>query len=120
MVTMVLGKASLYGITPCARFFYYYLLGPLLSSGLVDNTLGKRVVPYRKEDKTIGVKDDVIKFLRYTGDDYCEDPTVEISPECTGQEDEDGCCPSHRDCGVCRFEYMKRKGWLSPALTLPE
>ncbi len=56
------------------------------------------------------MKDEVIKYLRHIGDDFAEeDESIDTSPECKGQES----CPDHNDCGICRFEYMKRKGWLS-------
>ena len=68
------------------------------------------------------MKDEVIKYLRHVGDDYAlEDPEQDTSPECEGQgkEDEDGYghCPDHKNCGICRFEYMKKHGWLSPQLS---
>jgi len=56
---------------------------------------------------------DIINFLRYIGDDWCEDESVELSPECKGQKDKAGYCPKHNDCGICRFEYMKERGWLA-------
>lgn len=58
------------------------------------------------------VKEDVIKYLRHVGDDYAEeDEGINTSPECEGQGEEEF-CPDHDDCGICRFEYMKRRGWL--------
>ena len=61
------------------------------------------------------MKEEIIRYLRHVGDDLAkEDENIDTSPECTEPSDEDGCCPSHMDCGVCRFEYMKKKGWLSP------
>lgn len=64
-------------------------------------------------------KTDIIKYLRHIGDDF--DPNDEkyiTSPECEGQGDEDGFCPSYKDCGICRFEYMEQKGWLNPAFLI--
>lgn len=62
-------------------------------------------------------KDRVIKWLHFIGDDF--DPADEnyvTSPECEGQGklDEDGYehCPSHGNCGICRFNYMEKQGWL--------
>ncbi len=60
---------------------------------------------------------DIIKYLRHVGDDFApEDETQVTSPECEGQgevdEDGYGLCPNPKDCGICRYEYMKRKGWL--------
>lgn len=61
------------------------------------------------------MKDEVIKYLRHVGDDYApEDPKQDTSPECEGQGKKDGFCPDHKNCGICRFEYMKRHGWLAP------
>lgn len=60
------------------------------------------------------MKEEVIKYLRHVGDDFApEDENQVTSPECEGQGEE-GLCPDHQDCGVCRFEYMKKKGWLNP------
>lgn len=61
------------------------------------------------------MKNEVIKYLRHIGDDYAEDdPDQNTCPECEGQNEEDPeGCPKHLDCGICRFEHMKRKGWLS-------
>jgi len=61
------------------------------------------------------MKEEVKRFLRNIGNDINDDgspPWV----ECEGQnkEDPEG-CPEHQDCGICRFEYMEKKGWLSPA-----
>lgn len=56
-------------------------------------------------------KDDVIKYLRHIGDDFSEEePDLDTTPECGGGE----FCPKHKNCGICRFEYMKKKGWLKP------
>ena len=56
------------------------------------------------------MKDDIIKFLKHIGDDFApEDESLDPSPECVDEEH----CPEHRDCGICRYEYMKRQGWLS-------
>lgn len=62
------------------------------------------------------MKDEVIKYLRHVGDDFAtDDPEQDTSPECEGRnKDDPECCPSHQDCGICRFEYMSEKGWLSP------
>ncbi|MBA7602876.1 hypothetical protein ES703_09972 [subsurface metagenome] len=63
------------------------------------------------------MRDKIIKYLRHVGDDFApEDKSQDTSPECKGQG-EDGLCPDHQDCGICRFEYMKREGWLSSELT---
>ena len=62
-------------------------------------------------------KDELISFLGHIGDDFCADKSVVCWPECEGQSetDEDGwrSCPEHQDCGICRYEYMKTKGWLA-------
>ena len=51
----------------------------------------------------------IIRYLRNVGKDCAEeDELLDTSPECDGD-----CCPSHEDCGLCRFEYMKKQGWLS-------
>jgi len=68
------------------------------------------------------MKNKVIKYLRHVGDDFApEDESQITSPECEGQgemdEDGYGHCPDHSNCGICRFEYMKRQGWLSPELS---
>lgn len=61
-------------------------------------------------------KEEVIKYLRCISDDFDpSDAEYDTSPECEGQGDEDS-CPDHRNCGICRFEYMKRKGWLNLTL----
>lgn len=67
------------------------------------------------------MKDEVIKWLRHVGDDFApDDPDQDTHPECEGQNKEDPeCCPAHKDCGLCRFEYMKQKGWLSELAQLP-
>jgi len=60
------------------------------------------------------VREEVIKYLRYVGDDFAsEDESQDTSPECKGQ---DGFCPDHKNCGICRFEYMRQNGWLSEKL----
>lgn len=59
-------------------------------------------------------EEEITKYLRHIGDDYAEDDeTQDCSPECEGQGEEEGFCPGHKDCGICRFEYMKKKGWLN-------
>lgn len=51
-------------------------------------------------------------WLRHIGDDFVPgDPDQVTSPECDGQGEE-GFCPEHSDCGKCRLEYMKKRGWL--------
>lgn len=64
------------------------------------------------------MSEEIVQWLRFIGDDF--DPNDEdyvTSPECEGQgeldEDGYGHCPDPKDCGKCRFEYMKAKGWLS-------
>lgn len=60
------------------------------------------------------MKAEVIKYLRHVGDDFApEDESQVTSPECEGQGEEEGSCPKHKNCGICRYEYMKKKGWLS-------
>ena len=62
-------------------------------------------------------KNELIKYLRHIGDDFVEgDMDYDTSPECEGEES----CPDHKNCGICRFEYMKKKGWLSPELNQPK
>lgn len=41
------------------------------------------------------------RFLRNIDDD-------DHNPECNRRQ----FCPKHKDCGICRFEYMKKRGWL--------
>ena len=61
----------------------------------------------------MGKEEEIIQFLRYVGFDYVEeDESIDTWPECEDQAD-DGCCPPDANCGRCRFEYMKKKGWLS-------
>ena len=55
---------------------------------------------------------EITTFLRHIGDDVVP-AGVEVSPECMEQVDKEGFCPYHGDCGICRFEYMKKKGWLN-------
>ena len=62
------------------------------------------------------MREEVIKYLRHIGDDVVPDNVVAWA-ECEGQGAEDS-CPDHKDCGICRFEYMKRHGWLSRQLSL--
>ncbi len=60
------------------------------------------------------MKEEIVKYLRHVGKDYAEeDESIDTSPECEEPSDKDGCCPNHKNCGTCRYEYMKRKGWLS-------
>jgi len=55
-------------------------------------------------------KEALIKYLRHIGDSYVEEePDLDCSPECRGRE----FCPKYNDCGICRFEYMKKQGWLN-------
>lgn len=63
------------------------------------------------------MKDEAIKFLRYIGEAVTPDG-VTASPECEGQGADEDSCPDHKNCGICRFEYMKRHGWLSQQLSL--
>ena len=67
------------------------------------------------------MKKEVIQFLRNVGNDFNDkDPTYNnFWAECEGQGDSETCA-KHQDCGICRFEYMKRKGWLSPKLVREE
>lgn len=66
------------------------------------------------------MKEEVIKYLRHVGDDVVPDG-VTAWAECDESDvkDEDGYghCPDHRDCGLCRFKYMKKRGWLSEGAT---
>jgi len=55
--------------------------------------------------------EEITQFLRHIGDDVVPDNVV-AWPECEGQGPDEDSCPDHKDCGICRFEYMKRKGWL--------
>lgn len=59
-------------------------------------------------------EEEITQFLRHVGDDVVPDG-VAASPECEGQGVDEDSCPNHEDCGICRFEYMKRKGWLNLA-----
>ena len=66
-------------------------------------------------------KDELIQWLHFIGDDFDpDDPSYVTSPECEGQgepdEDGNGHCPDHGNCGICRYEYMKSKGWLSEGM----
>ena len=49
-------------------------------------------------------KKQITKFLGNIGKDDVEDASI----ECNGRE----FCPRHKNCGICRFEYMQKKGWL--------
>lgn len=65
------------------------------------------------------MKEEVIRFLRNVGFDYNDkDEDYNFWAECEGQGDEEDSCANHQDCGICRFEYMKRHGWLSQQLSL--
>lgn len=57
-------------------------------------------------------EEEITQFLRHVGDDVVPDNVV-AWPECEGQGVDEDSCASHEDCGICRFEYMKRKGWLN-------
>lgn len=62
-------------------------------------------------------KEELIRFLGHIGDDFCEDEKVTIWAECEAGRHmsvDDDSCPDHQDCGICRYEYMKAKGWLIP------
>lgn len=60
------------------------------------------------------MREEIIKYLRHVGDDFDpKDKSVDTSPECEGQGKDEDSCPDHKDCGICRYEYMKKKGWLS-------
>lgn len=48
----------------------------------------------------------LVEYLRTLGNDDTG------FPECSDQQDSNGCCPDHEDCGVCRYEYMKKEGWI--------
>jgi len=62
-------------------------------------------------------KEEIIKFLRHIGDDCVpdgvDDDYDDFWIECKGQGPDDETCPDHGNCRICRFEYMKRKGWLN-------
>lgn len=45
-------------------------------------------------------KAEIITFIRGIG---IRGPWAECKP---------GPCPSHGDCGICRYGYMKKEGWL--------
>lgn len=59
-------------------------------------------------------KEELIKFLRHIGEDAVPDDAI-AWVECTSQGKDDESCAEHGDCGICRFEYMKKKGWLNPS-----
>lgn len=63
------------------------------------------------------MKDEIIKFLRHIGDDVVPNG-VTAWPECEKQGEDEDSCPDHEDCGICRFKYMKKHGWLSQQLSL--
>ena len=56
------------------------------------------------------MKDNIIEFLKHIGDDFVPEGVI-AHAECMEGET----CPEHEDCGICRYEYMKGKGWLSEA-----
>ncbi len=57
-----------------------------------------------------GKREETIKYLRHIGNDFAEeDENIGTSPECRNEV----FCPKHNNCGVCRFEYMEKKGWLN-------
>jgi hypothetical protein len=62
-------------------------------------------------------QEELITFLQHIGDDCVpdgvDDDYKDFHIECSMSEDEEGCCPKHGNCGICRYEYMKSKGWLS-------
>lgn len=60
-------------------------------------------------------EEEILQFLRHVGDDVVPNDVVPW-PECEGQGTDEDSCADHGDCGICRFEYMKRKGWLSLTL----
>lgn len=62
------------------------------------------------------MREEVIKFLRHIGNDVVPDDVV-AWVECEGQGADEDSCAEHEDCGICRFEYMKKKGWLSDSVT---
>lgn len=56
---------------------------------------------------------EIIRYLRHIGDDFDPDDKEYVTtPECEGQGVDEDSCADHGDCGICRFEYMLRKGWL--------
>lgn len=66
-------------------------------------------------------KDKIIKYLRHIGHDFAEeDEEQDTSPECEGQGEEEGFCPRHHNCGICRYNYMKNKGYLNPDMEVEE
>lgn len=56
-------------------------------------------------------EEEITQFLRHVGEDAVPDGVVAWI-ECEGQGPDEDSCAKHGDCGICRFEYMKRKGWL--------
>lgn len=63
------------------------------------------------------MKSELVRFLRNVGFDCNDkDKDYDFWTECKGQGSDDESCAEHGDCGTCRFEYMKRKGWLSPMI----
>ena len=62
-------------------------------------------------------REELVVFLKHIGEDCVpdgsDDDYEDFHIECSTYEDEEGCCPKHGNCGICRHEYMKRKGWLS-------
>ena len=74
-----------------------------------------------ESDEQAGARAGLFQFLRNVGNDEVKEADevagYEPWPECemTHELDEDGYghCPAHRDCGLCRYEYMKVKGWVA-------
>ena len=56
------------------------------------------------------MEEEIKQFLRNICNDFNDDSPA--YPECEGQGKDDESCAEHEDCGICRYEYMKRKGWL--------
>lgn len=54
--------------------------------------------------------DELIRYLQHIGQDCGDDDYKDYHIECDEQIGED--CPDHKNCGVCRYQYMKNKGWL--------
>lgn len=61
------------------------------------------------------MSDELIKYLQHIGDDCGMegDDYEDFHIECIGQGEDEDSCPDHKNCGICRYEYMKNKGWLS-------
>jgi len=60
-------------------------------------------------------KDGLIIFLRNISFDVPVDAGYKAWSECDASGEEDDSCSG--DCGKCRYEYMKSKGWLNPEVT---